>query len=157
MDYKGFKRLYDGDRIVFMLGMELFLENGRNAVMEREAELLQSVRKQMSNLFIPEKASEVVKAAQAFSQLKTPALLTYASRCDIHLEGDETDISGVCPVCCGPLIYDESTDSSNDSALVLNWTCQDCDATGTENYRRVFDGHRNVRLGDGRLVPPREK
>jgi len=37
------------------------------------------------------------------------------------------------------------------------WTCQDCGATGKEVYREVFDSHQDVRLGDGRPVPPREK
>lgn len=153
MDYKEFKRLYDGDRIVFMLGMELLLENGRNAIQKHEEEeLIQAVKEQLSNLFVPEKANEIVRAAKAFSRLQTAALLTYASKCDIQLGIEDEDTPGVCPVCCGPLIYEGAADN----ALTARWTCQDCQATGTENYRKLFDGHCDVRLADGRPVPPRE-
>lgn len=64
------------------------------------------------------------------------------------------DIAGVCPVCGGPLIYGENAVSSKDGSV--DWTCQDCGATGKEVYREVFDSHQDVRLGDGRPVPPRE-
>lgn len=153
MDYKEFKRLYDGDRIVFMLGMELLLENGRNAIQKYgEEELIHVVREQLSNLFVPEKANEIVRAAKTFSQLQTAALLAYASKCEIQLGIEDEDTPGVCPICCGPLIYEEGACD----ALTARWTCQDCQATGTEDYRKLFDGHRDVRLADGRPVPPRE-
>ena len=46
MDYKAFKRLYDGDRIIFTMAMELLLENGRNCIMEHsEEELNQAIEK----------------------------------------------------------------------------------------------------------------
>ena len=156
MDYKAFKRLYDGDRIMFTMAMELFLENGRNCIMEHsEEELTQAVKKQLSNLFVPEKAYEVVQAAKAFSQLKLVDLLVYINKCDIQIGDRDADVSGVCPVCRGPLTYEDGT-RNKINALAMKWTCQDCEATGTETYRRVFDGHCDVRLGDGRPVPPRE-
>ena len=65
------------------------------------------------------------------------------------------DIAGVCPVCGGPLMYGENAAADHDGAI--GWTCQDGGATGKEVYRQVFDSHQDVRLGDGRLVPPREK
>ena len=65
------------------------------------------------------------------------------------------DIAGVCPVCGGPLIYGEGAAAVKNSEV--GWTCQDCGATGKEVYREVFDSHQDVRLGDGRPVPPREK
>jgi len=155
MDYKEFKRLYDGDRIVFMLAMELFLENGRKTVAEHNrAALVQAVTEKLSNFLIPEKACEVVQVARAFSQLKTGEFLSYASKCGIQLESEDEDISGICPVCGGPLLYGE--DASADSDGEVGWTCQDCGATGKEAYRQVFDCHRDVRLGDGRPVPPKE-
>ncbi|NBI68523.1 hypothetical protein D1646_17360 [Pseudoflavonifractor sp. 60] len=64
------------------------------------------------------------------------------------------DVAGVCPVCGGPLIYGEN--ASADSGGHTGWTCQDCGATGKEVYREVFDSHQDVRLGDGRPVPPKE-
>ena len=64
------------------------------------------------------------------------------------------DIAGVCPVCGGPLIYGENAAADSDGCV--DWTCQDCGATGKEVYRQVFDSHQDVRLGDGRPVPPRE-
>ena len=155
MDCKAFKRLYDGDRIIFTMAMELLLENGRNCIMEHsEEELNQAIEKQLSAFFVPEKVSEVVQAAKAFSQLKLVDLLTYIKECDIQVENRDVDVSGVCPVCGGPLLYGE--DTAANSGAPIGWLCQDCGATGREVYREKFDHHADVRLGDGRPVPPRE-
>lgn len=155
MDYKDFRRLYDGDRIVFMMGMELFLENGRDSIMKHtEKELEQAVGKQLSGFLTQEKVAAAVRTAKDFAQLKTVPLLAYASRCGFHLENEDLDVSGVCPVCGGPLIYGETAAADSDGRV--GWTCQDCGATGKEVYRQVFDSHQDVRLGDGRPVPPRE-
>ena len=155
MEFKEFQRLYMGNRVVFMLAMELFLENGRTILEHSEEDLVQVVRNQLSNLFVPEMANEVVRVSKEFSQMKTVDLLAYASKCEIHLEEKYVDISGVCPVCGGPLIYGEN--ASADSSDTAGWVCQDCGATGKEIYRQVFDHHQDVRLGDGRPVPLREK
>ena len=155
MDYKEFERLFNGDRVVFMMGMELFLENGRTAIMEHTEEKLgQVIGEKLAGFFVQEKVSAVVQTAKAFAQLATTTLLSYTSKCDIRIEDADVDISGVCPVCGGPLIYGE--DASADENGTAGWTCQDCDATGKEIYRQVFDHHQDVRLGDGRPVPPRE-
>ena len=71
------------------------------------------------------------------------------------MEFEDKDISGVCPVCRGPLLYGEGI--VPDSGGSVSWACQDCGATGREIYREVFDHHEDVRLGDGRPGPPREK
>ena len=155
MNYREFERLFNGDRIVFMMGMELFLENGRMAILEHsEEELGQAVGEKLTGFFAQEKVNAVVQAAKAFAQLKTTELLTYTSKCDVQIENTDVDIAGVCPVCGGPLLYGE--DASKDENGAVGWTCQDCDATGKEIYRQVFDCHQDVRLGDGRPVPPRE-
>ena len=72
MNYREFERLFDGDRIVFMMGMELFLENGRMALLEHsEEELGQAVGEKLTGFFAQEKVNAVVQAAKAFAQLKT--------------------------------------------------------------------------------------
>ncbi len=156
MNYKEFNRLFIGDRVVFLLGMELFLENGRGGIMEHtEEELGRIAGEKLAGFLMQNKVKAVVQAAQAFAQMKTAALLSYAGKSGIRIGGNDLDIHGVCPVCGGPLIYEETATPGVD--LVVGWTCQDCDATGKEVYQRVFNCHVDVRLGDGRPVPPREK
>lgn len=155
MNYREFECLFNGDRIVFMMGMELFLANGRIAVMENgEKELSQAIEEKLAGFLVQEKISAVVETAKAFAQLETATLLSYIGRNGMQLSSNDMDISGVCPVCGGPLIYGEN--AAADSGGTVGWTCQDCDATGKEIYRQVFDCHSDVHLGDGRPVPPRE-
>ena len=61
------------------------------------------------------------------------------------------DIAGVCPVCGGPLIYGENAVSSKNGSV--DWTCQDCGATGKEGFQRVFTTHYDVCDGDGKPFP----
>jgi len=70
------------------------------------------------------------------------------------MEFEDKDIPSVCPICHGSLLYGE--DAAADICDAVGWTCQDCGATGKEVYRQVFVGHRDMRLGDGRPVPPKE-
>lgn len=139
MEYKDFEKLYRDDPIVFHLGLELFLQNGRNMLANStDQELRKTIAHKLSGFMTSEKIQDAVKAAKEFSGLDNMVLLSYAARCGIKLEDDPVDKPGVCPLCGGSLDYVEDNVKT---ALLLNWRCQICGATGKEGYRRVFDSH----------------
>ncbi len=155
MDYQAFARLYNKDRIIFVLCVEILLENGRSFIRKFTDEALeQTIEGTLKAWRVSEKIPEAVEIVRELARIKTAVLLTYIGKSGMRIDGINSDVAGVCPVCGGPLIYGEDAAAEGDSCA--GWTCQDCGATGKEVYRQVFDSHQDVRLGDGRPVPSRE-
>lgn len=155
MEYKDFEKLYRGDPVVFHLGMELFLENGRDTIENNtDQELRQAVACKLSGFVAGEKIQYAVKAAKEFAALESVALLSYASRCGIKLEDDPVDEPGVCPLCGGELEYPLPFRSVD---TIRDWLCKDCGAKGKEAYRKVFDGHYNVLDSIGHMAELRKR
>lgn len=82
MKCKEFERLYRGDRVVFMLAMELFLENGREHIMNStQQELSASAAPGLGGFLMLDKINAVAQTAKEFAALKTEDLLSYTARC----------------------------------------------------------------------------
>ena len=148
MDYNEFERLYRDAPVMFHLSMELFEDQGRNALSaSTDQALCAAVREKLSGLFSEEKVWNIVKAAKGFAGLSAVERLSYANRCGIKLEEDPIDEPEVCPICGGTLCYGEP--EITDGLREQNWTCEKCGATGKEAYRMVFDCHYHVRDSEG--------
>ena len=155
MEYKDFEKLYREDPMLFHLGMELFLENGRDRIeSSTNEELRKAVACKLSGFVSGEKLQDAVNAAKEFAAMEVVALLSCASRCGIRLEDDPVDEPGVCPLCGGELEYPLPFRSAD---TIRDWLCKDCGAKGKEAYRKVFDGHYNVLDSSGHMAEPRKR
>lgn len=82
MDFNAFKRLYQGDRVVFLLAMELFLEQGREAVISGTSQTLAvAATRTLSGFLTPDKIDDVIQTAKEFAALETRGLLSYVAGC----------------------------------------------------------------------------
>lgn len=142
MEYKDFETLYWSNPVAFHLGMELFLENGRDRIESNtDQELRKAVACKLSGFVAGEKLQEAVSAAKDFAALESVVLLSYAGRCGIRLEDEPVDEPGVCPLCGGVLEYALPFRSGD---TIRDWHCPDCGTRGKEAYQKVFDSHYNV-------------
>lgn len=92
MDYSEFERLYRDTPVMFHLSMELFEDQGRNALSaSTDQTLCAAVREKLSRLFTEEKVRDIVKATKDFAGLSAVEQLSYAARCGIKLESDPVD------------------------------------------------------------------
>lgn len=158
MKYQDFKRLYHDDPVIFHLGMELFEEQGQNALLgSTDQALCTAVGRKLSNFFAEGRIMDVIKAARDFAGVKTIDRLTYAALCGIKLEDKPIDEPGVCPLCDGVLRYGAL--EITDELRTQDWTCENCGATGKEAYQMVFDCHYYVTDREGKLAgrPNRNK
>lgn len=81
MDFKAFSRLCTGDPVTFHLAMELFLQNGRAAILEsRESELVDGLKPKLGGFFTAQRLYDVAKAAKELADLETKTLLDYMGR-----------------------------------------------------------------------------
>ena len=156
MDYNEFERLYRDAPVMFHLGMELFEDQGRNALSASTDQVLcAAVREKLSRLFSEEKIRDIVRAAKDFAGLSAVDRLSYAGHCGIKLEDAPINEPEICPVCGGALRYGEL--EIMDELREQDWTCEKCGATGKEAYRMVFDCHYDLRDAEGRPVDRRNQ
>lgn len=82
MEFKEFERLYLGDRVMLMLAMELFLENGREKLKAcTQQELSAGVAPKLSGLLTLDRIDAVAQTAKELAVLETKDLLSYIARC----------------------------------------------------------------------------
>ena len=73
------------------------------------------------------------------------------ARGNLDFRGPNAPRSGLCPICGCELDYDMPLALADGNHI--DWTCQNCGATGKEGFQRVFTTHYDVCDGDGKPFP----
>lgn len=152
MKFGDFNKLACGDRVTLISAIDILMQVGQNYVRETQlSEIVSEMKKGSGKLFSGDMLEEIAKIVQELAQLRTCKLLAYVKRSSLDFRGPDAPRSGLCPICGCELDYDMPLALADGNHI--DWTCQDCGATGKEGFQRVFTTHYDVCDGDGKPFP----
>ena len=152
MKFGDFNKLACGDRVTLVSAIDILMQVGQNYVREAQpSEVASEIKKSGGNLFSGDMLEKIAKTVQELAQLRTCKLLAYVKRSNLDFRGPNAPRSGLCPICGCEMDYDMPLALADGNHI--DWTCQNCGATGKEGFQRVFTTHYDVCDGDGKPFP----
>lgn len=152
MTFGEFNKLACGDRVTLISAIDTLMQAGQTYIRGTEiAEIISELKKGGGNLFTEQMLERIAQIAKDLAQLRTCTLLAYVKRNRLDFRGPNAPRSGICPICGCELDYDMPLALADGNHI--DWTCQDCGATGKEGFQRVFTTHYDVCDGDGKPFP----